>query len=110
MTGRLDGRVVLITGAAKGIGEGIARRYAQEGATLVIVDRDQELGQATTTGIADEFGVKATFLRANVGYEDEICPVVKEAGETHGRLDVLVNNAQGFNGLAPLLEKTTGEF
>jgi NAD(P)-dependent dehydrogenase (short-subunit alcohol dehydrogenase family) len=110
MTGRLDGKVVLITGAARGIGQGIARRFAREGATLVIVDRDSDLGEAATASLVEEFGVKASFLTANVGYEDQACGAVQQAGETHGRLDVLVNNAQGFNGLSNLLDKTTGEF
>jgi NAD(P)-dependent dehydrogenase (short-subunit alcohol dehydrogenase family) len=110
MTGRLDGKVVLITGAARGIGQGIARRFAREGATLVIVDRDRDLGEAATASLVEEFGVKASFLTANVGYEDQACGVVQQAGEAHGRLDVLVNNAQGFNGLSSLLDKTTGEF
>lgn len=110
MTGRLDGKIVLITGAARGIGLGIARRFAREGATLVIVDRDSDLGEAATASLVDEFGVKASFLKANVGYEDQACGVVQQAGESYGRLDVLVNNAQGFNGLSSLLDKTTGEF
>jgi NAD(P)-dependent dehydrogenase (short-subunit alcohol dehydrogenase family) len=110
MTGRLDGKVVLITGAARGIGQGIARRFAREGATLVIVDRDRDLGETATASLVEEFGVKASFLTANVGYEDQACGAVQQAGETYGRLDVLVNNAQGFNGLSNLLDKTTGEF
>jgi NAD(P)-dependent dehydrogenase (short-subunit alcohol dehydrogenase family) len=110
MTARLDGKVVLITGAAKGIGRGIARRFAGEGATLVLVDRDEELGEATAAELVDDFGIKASFRQANVGYEDQACDAVREAGETHGRLDVLINNAQGFNGLSSLLDKTTGEF
>jgi NAD(P)-dependent dehydrogenase (short-subunit alcohol dehydrogenase family) len=110
MTARLDGKVVLITGAAKGIGRGIARRFAGEGATLVLVDRDKELGEATAAELVDDFGIKASFRQANVGYEDQACDAVRDAGETHGRLDVLINNAQGFNGLSSLLDKTTGEF
>lgn len=110
MTARLDGKVVLITGAAKGIGRGIARRFAGEGATLVLVDRDEELGEATAAELVGDFGIKASFRQANVGYEDQACDAVREAGETHGRLDVLINNAQGFNGLSSLLDKTTGEF
>jgi NAD(P)-dependent dehydrogenase (short-subunit alcohol dehydrogenase family) len=110
MTARLDGKVVLITGAAKGIGRGIARRFAGEGATLVLVDRDKDLGEATAAELVDDFGIKASFRQANVGYEDQACDAVRDAGETHGRLDVLINNAQGFNGLSSLLDKTTGEF
>jgi len=110
MTGRLSGKVVLITGAAKGIGYGISRRFAREGATLVIVDRDGDLGAESSAGIADEFGVDVTFLQANMGYEDQAVGVVEQTGEKYGRLDVLVNNAQGFNGLSGLLDKTTGEF
>jgi NAD(P)-dependent dehydrogenase (short-subunit alcohol dehydrogenase family) len=107
---RLANKVALITGAARGIGKGIARRFAREGAALIIVDRDKQAGEETAAEIAREFGVPAMFKPANLGYEDQACAVVEASANEFGRLDILVNNAQGFNGLAPLLEKTTGEF
>jgi NAD(P)-dependent dehydrogenase (short-subunit alcohol dehydrogenase family) len=110
MTDRLKGKVAVVTGAAKGIGRGIARKFAREQATLVIVDRDEELGRATTDELSADFDVKASFLKANVGYEDQAGAVIQTAGDLHGRLDVLVNNAQGFNGLSALVDKTTAEF
>src|SRR5260221_437606 len=107
---RLANKVALITGAARGIGRGIARRFAREGADLIIVDRDKQAGEETAAEIAREFGVATVFKAANLGYEDQACAVVEASANEFGRLDILVNNAQGFNGLAPLLEKTTGEF
>ena len=107
---RLSGKVVLITGGAVGIGRGIARRLIREEATIVIADRDRTEGEEAARQLSEEFGREVGFIQVNVGYEEEVERMIAEVDQKFGRLDVLVNNAQGFNGLAPLLEKTTGEF
>jgi NAD(P)-dependent dehydrogenase (short-subunit alcohol dehydrogenase family) len=107
---RLANKVVLVTGAARGIGRGIARRFLREAALLVIADRNRSEGEATALQLSEEFGSSVDFIHVNVGYESEVERMMAEVGEKFGRLDVLVNNAQGFNGLAPLEEKTTAEF
>jgi NAD(P)-dependent dehydrogenase (short-subunit alcohol dehydrogenase family) len=107
---RLENKVVLITGSARGIGKGIARRLAREGATIVVVDRDQTAGEAVADELRSELDADAAFIRANLGYEDQASDAVVQAGERHGQIDVLINSAQGYNGVGPLLEKTTGEF
>jgi NAD(P)-dependent dehydrogenase (short-subunit alcohol dehydrogenase family) len=107
---RLSGKVVLITGGAAGIGRGIARRLIREEATIVIADRDRREGEEAQQQLSEEFGREVGFIQVNVGYEAEVERMIAEVDQKFGRLDVLVNNAQGFNGLAPLLEKTTGEF
>jgi NAD(P)-dependent dehydrogenase (short-subunit alcohol dehydrogenase family) len=106
---RLADRVVVVTGGAQGIGRGIARRLAREGATIVVGDRNAA-GQATVDEIASEFGVPARFRQVNVGYEDQVADFFAWIGTELGRIDVLVNNAQGFNGVAALEDKTLGEY
>jgi NAD(P)-dependent dehydrogenase (short-subunit alcohol dehydrogenase family) len=107
---RLKDKVVVVTGGARGVGRGIARRLIREGAQLVIADRDIDAGSKTASDLGEEFGQPAHFIQVNVGYEDQVVQMIGEVDATFGRLDVLVNNAQGFNGVAPLVEKTTGEF
>lgn len=107
---RLADQVVLITGAARGVGKGIARRLIREDATLVLADRDLAEGQSTAAELSHEFGRAVEFVQVNVGYEDQVARMVAAVDEKFGRLNVLINCAQGFNGLAPLEEKTTGEF
>lgn len=107
---RLENRVVVVTGAAQGIGRGIARRLAREGAVMVIGDRDDERGRATADEITEDYGVATHFRQVNVGYEDQVDAFFEWVVGELGRVDVLVNNAQGFNGLAALEDKTTGEF
>jgi NAD(P)-dependent dehydrogenase (short-subunit alcohol dehydrogenase family) len=106
---RLADRVVVVTGGAQGIGRGIARRLAREGATIVIGDRNAA-GQATVDEIASELGVAARFRQVNVGYEDQVAEFFAWIGTELGRVDVLVNNAQGFNGVAAIEDKTLGEY
>ncbi|MEP2101836.1 MAG: SDR family oxidoreductase [Parasphingorhabdus sp.] len=87
--GRLQGKVAIITGAAKGLGEADARMFAREGATVILTDMDQENGAR----VASEIGSSAEFhlqdVRNESAWEDLIADVVSR----HGKLDVLVNNA-----------------
>lgn len=87
--GRLKGKVALITGAAKGLGEADARLFAQEGAQVVLTDVDVENGER----VAAEIGSRASFLRLDVRHEAEWEKVIADVMECHGRLDILVNNA-----------------
>jgi NAD(P)-dependent dehydrogenase (short-subunit alcohol dehydrogenase family) len=92
---RLAGRVAVVTGAGKGMGEGIARLFAAEGARLVIGDRDEAGGQAVAASLVGA-GTPALFVRADVRREAECRALVDRAVAEFGRLDVLVNNA-GIN-------------
>jgi 3-oxoacyl-[acyl-carrier protein] reductase len=87
MTGRIEGKVALIVGAARGIGKGIALRFAEEGAKLVLADSEAEAGQAT----ADELG--AAFIRTDISQMADAEAAVALAVGRYGRLDIIVQNA-----------------
>ena len=87
MAGRLENKVALITGGARGQGAAEAKMFAAEGATVVITDVLTEEGERT----AGEIG--GDFLEHDVASEDRWGEVVAEVTDRHGRLDVLVNNA-----------------
>jgi len=89
MTGRVQDKVVLLTGGAMGLGKASARALLAEGATVIITDIDAQAGAAT----ADELGEKCSFIAQDVTSWDRWQQVVAEVEETHGRLDALVNNA-----------------
>lgn len=87
--GRVEGKVALVTGAAQGLGRADAERLANEGATVVLTDVNDELGQAT----ADAIGANASFMHHDVSSEADWQQVIGHIQATHGRLDILVNNA-----------------
>ncbi|MER6677821.1 SDR family NAD(P)-dependent oxidoreductase [Streptomyces sp. NPDC000983] len=85
--GKLDGRVVVVTGAARGQGEQEARLFREEGAEVVVADVLDEPGKA----LAEEIG--ALYVRLDVGEEEDWRSAVATVKRTHGRIDGLVNNA-----------------
>lgn len=87
--GRLQGKVAIITGAAKGLGEADARMFAREGATVILTDMDEENGQRVAGEIGDAAEFQLQDVRDEQGWEDLVADVVSR----HGRLDILVNNA-----------------
>ncbi|HEY0803195.1 MAG TPA: SDR family oxidoreductase [Steroidobacteraceae bacterium] len=89
MSGRLEGKVAVITGATSGIGAATARRFVDEGARVVIAGRSEERGNA----LASELGEQAIFHRADVMHETEIAAVIDAALKRFGKLDCLFNNA-----------------
>lgn len=89
MSGRLDGKVAIVTGGANGIGEGSTRRFVEEGARVVIVDLQEEPGLA----LAKELGDAVRFVRTDVTEEDDVAAAVDHAVTEFGRLDVMFNNA-----------------
>jgi NAD(P)-dependent dehydrogenase (short-subunit alcohol dehydrogenase family) len=90
--GRFEGDAVLVTGSTRGIGEGIARRFAREGASVVVTGRTEEDG-ATTVADIEDAGGDATFVRADMRDPDDIAALVEATAEEYGGIDVLVNNA-----------------
>jgi NAD(P)-dependent dehydrogenase (short-subunit alcohol dehydrogenase family) len=96
-------RTVVVTGAASGIGRGIARRFGTEGASVVVADVRQEPKQGvrydsdvttpTAAAITEETPGEATYVETDVGDPDSVAAMVDTAVETYGGIDVLVNNA-----------------
>jgi 2-deoxy-D-gluconate 3-dehydrogenase len=95
----LAGKTAIITGGAKGIGRGIAERFAEAGAKVVIADLDAEAAQRAASDIGGD------FVRTDMSREDEIVVLISEVINRHGRVDVLVNNA-GIYPFQPALDMT----
>lgn len=101
--GKLDGRVVIVTGAARGQGEQEARLFAAEGAEVVVADVLDEQGGA----LAEELG--ARYVHLDVRHEDQWQSAVNTVKDAHGRIDGLVNNA-GILRFNSLLDTPLDEF
>ena len=89
MTGRLDGKTAVITGAASGIGAGTARLFVEEGAHVVIADMQVDAG----TALVDELGDSARFAEVNVLDESQVAASIDLAVSEFGRIDIMFNNA-----------------
>lgn len=89
MTGRVEGKVVAVTGAATGIGRASAEALASEGAVVLLGDIDETGGRDVVNGIGD----RASFLRTDVRSSADVQALVDAAVERHRRLDGIVNNA-----------------
>ena len=99
----LNGRVCLVTGGAQGIGEACCRRFAREGAKVVIADIDDTRGAA----LASELG--GLYVHCDVGNKAQVDALVAAAINAHGRIDVLVNNAGIFKA-CDFLDITEADF
>ncbi len=86
---RLSGKVVVVTGAARGTGEATARRLVEDGASVVLTDLLDELGEQ----VADSLGDRARFLHADITCESDWADAIRFAERTFGPLTTLVNNA-----------------
>ncbi|WP_408956014.1 3-oxoacyl-ACP reductase FabG [Natroniella sp. ANB-PHB2] len=89
---RLEGKVAIVTGAAKGIGEETALTFAREGAKVVVADYDAEAGEDTAKQIT-EAGGEAIFIEVDVSDVEATKEMIDQTVEEFGKLDVLVNNA-----------------
>lgn len=98
---RLDGKVALVTGASKGIGEAMARGLAEFGARVVLSSRKQEAVDAVAESFRSD-GLDATGIAANIGNIDEIQILVEKTVDTFGGLDIIINNAAANPVYGPL--------
>jgi len=103
--GRVQDKVVIITGGARGMGAATARLFAREGATVIIADLLEEDGRA----LAAELGGEAGYARLDVSSEESWADLVASAVKRHGRVDALVNNA-GVVAMAPITDVTAADF
>jgi len=101
---QLQDKVAIVTGGASGFGEGIARRYADEGAKVVVADVNDQLGKT----VADDIG--GVYVHADVAVRDDAHAMVQAAVDTFGRLDTMVNNAGITHINRPMLEVKEDEF
>ena len=90
--GKLDGRVAIVTGGAAGLGRGIARLFAAEGANVAVLDRNGP-GAQTVAGAIAEAGRRSLAIEVNVGDEAGVRAAISQAQEALGPPDILVNNA-----------------
>ena len=87
--GRLKDKVAVITGAASGFGEGMAKRFAEEGARIVVAD----LNAKGAERVASEIGSAAIWVQTDVSQRSEFDEMVRETMDAFGRIDIMVNNA-----------------
>jgi 2-deoxy-D-gluconate 3-dehydrogenase len=100
---RLEGKTAIVTGAAKGIGRGIAQRLVEAGAKVVISDIDQKAGAAAASDLGAE------FISADMASEKDLQALVGTTFEKHGAATILVNNA-GIYPFRPALQMTAVEW
>jgi 3-oxoacyl-[acyl-carrier protein] reductase len=107
--GQLQGKVALITGASKGIGAGIAKRYAEEGASVIVNYSSSKEGADKVVAAILAAGGKAIAVQGSVSKAADVIRVFGKAREHFGRLDVLVNNA-GIYSFAGIGDISEGSF
>ena len=106
---RLKNKSIIVTGAGSGIGEGIARRLAAEGASVLVNDVNTAMGEAVAAAIVKTGGV-ASFFHADVTNSAQVKALITEAVIRHGKLDVMVNNAGWTHRNQPALDVSEDDF
>jgi 3-oxoacyl-[acyl-carrier protein] reductase len=106
---RLKDKIAIVTGAGSGFGEAIARRYAQEGAKVVVNDLNGDAAKRVAGGIAQEGG-KAVALKGDVTVSADVKAMVQGAVDAYGGLDILVNNAGYTHRNQPMLDVDEATF
>jgi len=106
---RLLNKVAVVTGAGQGIGRGIARRFASEGAVVVIAEINAEAGQRIAKEIETDFGQKALFVRTDVSRKDDVITMIDATVKAFGHVDILVNNAWSQTDYSRLEHKTDAD-
>ena len=106
MSGRIDGKVAVITGGASGIGEGSVRLFAEEGGRVVVADIQDERGHA----LVESIGGETTYVHANVAVEADVQGAVAHAIDRFGRVDAVFNNAGYGGALGGIMEVDEEEY
>jgi 3-oxoacyl-[acyl-carrier protein] reductase len=108
---RLQGKVAIVTGGGSGFGEGIAKRFAEEGCKIVVNDINAEGGERVADEISRAHGQgSAAFARADVAKDADVKAMIETCLSRYGRLDILVNNAGVTHVNRSMLEVSEAEF
>lgn len=107
--GRFDDKVAIVTGGGDGIGRGIVRRFASEGARVLVAEIDDTAGRAVVAECRDEFGADVRFVHTDASVKTDALGMVASATESFGTVDVLVNNAWGGGSVGRFEHKTDAE-
>jgi glucose 1-dehydrogenase len=105
---RLEGKVAIVTGAARGLGLGCAKRFVEEGAAVALVDVETEAGQAAAAELRAHGG-KTLFVNCDVGIKEQVDAAIAAAIKAFGQVDLLVSNA-GINRPADFLDLGEADF
>ena len=92
---KLANKNAVITGAGEGIGKAIARRYASEGANIIVAEINPDTGAAVTKELVDDFGANAVFVQTDVCEKNQVEAMIQASVDSFGGIDILVNNAWG---------------
>tara|TARA_R110002110_G_scaffold3067_4_gene15629 strand:- start:648 stop:1463 length:816 start_codon:yes stop_codon:yes gene_type:complete len=106
MSRLLEGKIAIVTGGAKGLGYGISRAMAKEGASLLITGRDGAATEKVAAEIRGEFGTPAVGMSADMGVKEQVEAMIQRAVDEFGGLDILVNNASLLSDNVLLEHKT----
>jgi 3-oxoacyl-[acyl-carrier protein] reductase len=106
---RLKNKVAIVTGAASGFGEGIARRFAAEGASIIVADINENAGARVAAEI-NASGGRAIFVPVDVSRNESMATVLPATLRAYGTLDIVVNNAGTTHRNRPMLEVEESEF
>jgi NAD(P)-dependent dehydrogenase (short-subunit alcohol dehydrogenase family) len=102
----LEGKVAVVTGGGDGIGRGICRRFAADGARVLVAERDVEAGERVAAALRDELGAEAQFIATDVAQKADVEAMIASAVAAWGAIDVLVNNAWGGGAMSRVEQKT----
>ena len=105
----LRDKVAVITGAGDGIGRGMARRFAAEGAKVLVAEIDEHTGAAVAEELTSEFGTRARFVRTDVGVKEQVIAMIDAARDEWGTVHILVNNAWGGGTISRVENKTDAD-
>ena len=103
MLGNVKDKVSLITGAASGLGKGIATKFAANGSHVVVADLDLTIAKATADELSKQYGISTLAVQMDVSSEEQVQAGVDATIAKFGRVDVLVSNA-GIQIIAPIVE------